>query len=130
LFRKWIIPEILTKDQICDQMVLEQFLGMLNTDLQVWVREHTPRSSAEAADLGETFVTARPSRRKYFLVKRPSENPFPGSHKPRPSPLSWPTSSSRSSGETYASDSAPSPGGVGFSLPQQQLQQQHRQQQQ
>ncbi|CAL8406432.1 unnamed protein product [Arctogadus glacialis] len=48
-------------------MVLEQFLGMLNTDLQEWVREHTPRSSAEAADLVETFVTARPSRRKYFL---------------------------------------------------------------
>ena len=46
-------------------MVLEQFQGMLNTDLQVWVREHTPRSSAEAADLMETFVTARPSRRKY-----------------------------------------------------------------
>ena len=67
LFAKWIAPETLTKDQICDQMVLEQFLGMLNTDLQVWVREHTPRSSAEAADLVETFVTARPSRRKYFL---------------------------------------------------------------
>ena len=67
LFRKWIIPEILTKDQICDKMVLEQFLGMLNTDLQVLVREHTPHSSAEAADLVETFVTARPSRRKYFL---------------------------------------------------------------
>ena len=71
------MPETLTKAQICDQMVLEQFLDMLNTDLQVWVREHTPRSSAEAADLVETFVTARPSRRKYFLGQPQLEKTIP-----------------------------------------------------
>lgn len=67
LLEKWLEPETRTKDQVCDQIILEQFIGMLNHDLQVWVREHTPHSSAEAADLVETFVAARPSRRGYQL---------------------------------------------------------------
>ena len=32
---KWLDPEIKSKDQICDLIVLEQFLGMMNQELQV-----------------------------------------------------------------------------------------------
>lgn len=92
LLEKWLEPETKTKDQVCDQIILEQFLGMLNHDLQVWVKEHTPRSSAEAADLVETFVAARPSKRGYQL------GPFDGGKRPSYStqqePLKTPTSKS------------------------------------
>ena len=64
LLEKWLNPETKSKDRICDQ---EQFLGMLNQKLQVWVKERTPHSSAEAVELVETFVAARQSRRCYQL---------------------------------------------------------------
>ncbi len=67
LMEKWLDPETRTRDQVCDQIVLEQFLGMLYPELQVWVRERTPGSSAQAADLVETFMAARQSRRGYHL---------------------------------------------------------------
>ena len=41
---------------------------MLNQELQVWVKERTPDSLAEAGELVETFVAARQSRRCYQLV--------------------------------------------------------------
>lgn len=67
LFEKWLSPMSKTKEQICEQIILEQFLDMLNPDLQVWVRERAPQSSVEAATLVETFVAARRSRRGYQL---------------------------------------------------------------
>ncbi|XP_039674220.1 zinc finger protein 213-like [Perca fluviatilis] len=63
LMGKWLVPELLTNEEVCDRIVLEQFLDMLHPELQVWVRERTPASSAQAADLVETFMAARQSRR-------------------------------------------------------------------
>uniref|UniRef100_A0A8C9ZJA9 SCAN box domain-containing protein n=1 Tax=Sander lucioperca TaxID=283035 RepID=A0A8C9ZJA9_SANLU len=67
LMGKWLVPELLTKGEVCDQIVLEQFLGMLHPELQVCVRERTPASSVQAPDLVETFMAARQSRRGYHL---------------------------------------------------------------
>lgn len=67
LFGKWLSPASKTKEDICEKMILEQFLDMLNPDLQVWVRERDPQTSMEAATLVEMFVTARRSRRDYQL---------------------------------------------------------------
>ena len=59
LYQKWICPAEKTKEQIGDAIVLEQFLHILNPELRVWVKEHNPQSSKQAADLAEAFMAAR-----------------------------------------------------------------------
>lgn len=67
LFKKWLSPKMKTKGNICEQIIMEQFLDMLNPELQVSVRECTPQSSVDAAEFVEMFVSARRSRRGYQL---------------------------------------------------------------
>lgn len=44
-------------------MILEQFLRMVNPELEVWIREHNPQSAEEAVHLAEVFVSARKGSR-------------------------------------------------------------------
>ncbi|XP_049894387.1 uncharacterized protein LOC126386227 [Epinephelus moara] len=59
LYGKWIQPQGKTVQQIGETIIMEQYLRMLSLELQVWVKEHGPKSAAEAATLADVFVAAR-----------------------------------------------------------------------
>jgi len=54
-----VFPKTHTKEQIGEKIVLEQFLRMVNADVQLWVREHNPSIAQEALLLADSFITAR-----------------------------------------------------------------------
>ena len=62
-FSKWIKPERSTIKDISETLILEQFLRMVHPDLEVWIREHDPKTAEEAAHLAEVFSSARKGSR-------------------------------------------------------------------
>ncbi|XP_039520328.1 uncharacterized protein LOC120474245 [Pimephales promelas] len=61
LYEKWMVPSRRTKQEIGDQIVLEQFLKLLNPEARTWVKQNGPTSCQQAAELAETFMAARRS---------------------------------------------------------------------
>lgn len=82
---QWLQPEVHTKEQILDLLMLEQFLTILPGEIQMWVRKQCPGSGEEAVTLVES-LKGDPQRlwqwvsRGYydFLVKRGSSGVLPG----------------------------------------------------
>ncbi|XP_010615172.1 zinc finger imprinted 2 isoform X2 [Fukomys damarensis] len=58
LCRQWLQPETHTKEQIIEQLVLEQFLSTLPEEIQKWVRSKQPENSREASMLVANLIQA------------------------------------------------------------------------
>ena len=59
LYRKWIQPEQRSKEEIEEQLILEQSLRMLPNDMKTWVKEHEPADGLSAAKLAGQYLNAR-----------------------------------------------------------------------
>uniref|UniRef100_A0A7M4FVI7 SCAN box domain-containing protein n=1 Tax=Crocodylus porosus TaxID=8502 RepID=A0A7M4FVI7_CROPO len=64
LLARWLRPEVASKEQIVDQILMEQFINDLEEETRKWVRCHCPASSREALQWAEQFDAAQGERRK------------------------------------------------------------------
>ncbi|KAB0347964.1 hypothetical protein FD754_012821 [Muntiacus muntjak] len=74
---RWLRPEVHSKEQILELLVLEQFLTILPRELQAWVRKHCPQSGDEAAVLVRSLQRepAGTSRQRLVAVQDVAVSP-------------------------------------------------------
>ncbi|XP_036776289.2 zinc finger protein 174 [Manis pentadactyla] len=68
LCRQWLQPEVNTKEQILELLVLEQFLNILPPEIQARVRHRCPVNSKEIVTLVEDFHRAAKRPKQWVAV--------------------------------------------------------------
>ncbi|KAJ8391236.1 hypothetical protein AAFF_G00095030 [Aldrovandia affinis] len=58
LYRRWMHPEIHSKEEIGETVILEQLLKVLPHDMRIWVKEHEPKDGVTAAKLAGQYHDA------------------------------------------------------------------------
>uniref|UniRef100_A0A8C8SC80 SCAN box domain-containing protein n=1 Tax=Pelusios castaneus TaxID=367368 RepID=A0A8C8SC80_9SAUR len=56
--RRWLQPDRCSKEDLIDQMVMEQFLHVISSRGRMWVMRHRPASLDEAVQRLEDFLAA------------------------------------------------------------------------
>ncbi|XP_046704285.1 zinc finger protein 24-like [Silurus meridionalis] len=62
-------PELHTKEEIGEMVILEQFLHVLPFEIRIWVKEREPRTGLAAAKLAQQYRNAHQEGRRFQLVK-------------------------------------------------------------
>ena len=69
---QWLKPKMRSKEQILELLVLEQFLTILPTEIETWVREHCPENRERVVslieDLQRELEIPEPQVRKEFGI--------------------------------------------------------------
>ncbi|XP_023372197.1 myeloid zinc finger 1 isoform X3 [Otolemur garnettii] len=69
LCRRWLQPEVHSKEQMLELLVLEQFLGVLPPEIQARVQRQQPGSPKEAAALADRLCQELGRPRKWVTVQ-------------------------------------------------------------
>ena len=73
LFRKWTKPDGKTVEEITETVIMEQLVDTMPPGVQIWVREHRPKTGIGAATLADDYFDARKGVHN-DLYRRPQTN--------------------------------------------------------
>ena len=65
--KKWTKPDGKRFDEIIEVIIMEQLVDMMPLGVQIWVREHGPKTGVAAAELADDYFDARREDRWHTL---------------------------------------------------------------